>query len=154
MLLSIILIFIGLVLVGIEFFFPGIFFGILGGLSIVAGNTIFALQGYHLLVSLAFSGGSILGLVAVCKCALWQIKRRRQFFLKDDQEGFVATSYSKEFIGQSGVVDSDLKPSGHVVIKGQRMQAVSDRGYIEKGVKITVLAGQGGRLIVKEEIQK
>ena len=52
-----------------------------------------------------------------------------------------------------GTAESDLKPSGHVMVEGKREQAVSQGTYIKKGEKIKVVGGEGARLIVRKEEQ-
>ena len=56
----------------------------------------------------------------------------------------------KDLVGKEGVVSSDLKPSGHILVEDNYYQAVSKTGYIEKGRNIKVIGGQGARLICKE----
>ena len=88
------------------------------------------------------------------KLALYRIKKNRHkntIYANQDQEGFIASSYNKTLIGKIGTAESDLKPSGHVLIQGKREQAVSQGTYIKKGEKVIVVTGEGARLIVRKE---
>jgi membrane-bound ClpP family serine protease len=51
-----------------------------------------------------------------------------------------------------GYADTDLKPSGHVLVEGNRFQAVSKNGYIDKATEIEILGGIGSHLIVQPKV--
>jgi len=151
--ISIILSLVGLLFIYFEFFLPGGLIAFLGGLLIISGATLFSFQDIAIVYKIFYSIASIVAAFAICKCALWIIKNRHNenIYLSTDQEGFFAASLDKTLIGERGEVLSDLKPSGHILIKDKRYQALSDQGYISKNTKIIILCGQGGHYIVKED---
>ncbi len=55
--------------------------------------------------------------------------------------------------GHSGITDTDLHPSGWIIINDKRVFVVSEGGYIEKGKKIEVLSVEGNRVTVRELIK-
>ena len=55
--------------------------------------------------------------------------------------------------GHSGITDTDLHPSGWIIINDKRIFVVSEGGYIEKGKKIEVLSVEGNRVTVRELIK-
>lgn len=149
MILAIILLFIGLVLIFLEFFLPGVILGILGGIAILAGIVVFGYSVHSILWFLLFGLLSIVLLLVDIKLALFWIKRKKGIYHNKDQAGYVASSFEKEMIDKEGEAASDLKPGGYVLIDGKRFQAVSKTGYITKGTPIQVIGGEGGHLIVK-----
>lgn len=153
MLVAIGLALIGLILIYFEFFVPGAILGTLGGLFLIAGLVLSIWEQSSLIWVLIYVVGMITCLVLTIRLALWKIKRSKnanQFYLSDDQEGYVASSYDQDLIGEAGVALTALKPSGHISIRNQPYQAVSESGYIKKGSQIKIVAGEGSRFIVKE----
>jgi len=55
--------------------------------------------------------------------------------------------------GHPGTTDTDLHPSGWIIINDKRIFVVSEGGYIEKGKKIEVLSVEGNRVTVRELIK-
>jgi len=74
----------------------------------------------------------------------------KKFFLHTDQEGFRASIYEKDLIGEEGIAFTDLRPSGKIFINDNYYSATSKENFIEKGKSIQVIDGEGSNLIVKE----
>ncbi|MBI3211628.1 MAG: hypothetical protein HYZ47_02960 [Simkania negevensis] len=74
--------------------------------------------------------------------------RKGKIISDADQEGFVAASFNRQLIGKRGVVATELKPAGHIVIENIRYQALSDGGFVDKGESVEVIGGRGAYLIV------
>lgn len=150
--ISIVLVFVGLVLIYLEFFLPGMILGIAGGVSILTAIAMFAAHSTSLIATIAFcliSGAAVWG---ICLFALSRIRKSHKestFYSGQDQEGYFASEFDKTLIGHSGTVVSDLKPSGHVLVQDKRVQAISEKEYLDKGTRIQVIGGRGGYLIVK-----
>ena len=144
----------GLLLIYFEFFVPGGILGILGGILVVGSLIIFVWEQDHVTWMIVYIFALITLLVLTIRLALWKIKKTKSkhtMYAGQDQEGFLASTYNEELIGKSGVAVTDLKPSGHVLIEGKRVQAVSQSSYVKKGEPITVIRGEGARLIVRKE---
>jgi membrane-bound ClpP family serine protease len=143
----------GLALIYIEFFIPGGVLGIGGAILIIFGFIFFAVASKSFLPVFFFSLVTILLVLIVVKLALWMMKKPKRdstFYLHTDQEGYAASSFSKELIGKKGRAFTDLKPSGHILIDGKRYQAVSQSGYIDQESEVKVVGGEGGHLIVQQ----
>ncbi len=152
MTLALILSFLGFALLYLEFFLPGIIMGLLGGCLVTGGVVLFALQRYGLLLNLLYFAVTIGITVAVCKLAVWLIKKRRgSYFLTDDQEGFVGAEFDASLIGEGAEVATDLRPSGHISFDGRRYQAVAELGYITKGSAVEIIGGRSSHLIVRRK---
>lgn len=75
----------------------------------------------------------------------------RKFVLTSDQQGFQASTYDTDLIGKEGMAFSDLKPSGHIMVEERLVQALSETGYIVKGIPIVIVGGKGANFIVKQK---
>lgn len=127
--------------------------GTAGGILMVASIVVFALKAESLWAILLYILGVAVVLALLVKFTLWRFrtgKGAKGLFLKEDQEGYTASSYAKEYIGKQGHAVTDLKPAGHIEIESKKYQAVSKTGYLVKGTKIEVVGGEGAHLIVKE----
>lgn len=146
------LLFLGLLLIFLEFYVPGAVMGICGGLMVFISIVLFALQSQSVLLTLFYIICVIVCLGFLFKFALWRIrtaKPGRSIFSDSSQEGFVASHFDTLAIGKKGIADTDLKPSGHIIVDGKRLQAISQSGYIIKGSEVIVIGGQEASLIVK-----
>ena len=143
---------IGLFLVFIEFYLPGGVMGTLGALVVVASIIVFAIEYDSPILILLYTVGTGILLVFLFRYALWRIKTAepgRSVYSAGDQEGYVASAYDTNAIGKIGVVDTDLRPGGHIIVEGKRHLAISQSGYITKGSQVIVIGGQGESLTVK-----
>jgi membrane-bound ClpP family serine protease len=150
---SLILALLGYLLIYLEFFLPGAVMGTAGGLLLFVSLFVFILQKPITIFLVLFAVALLAVTYLVIKLALMHVKSTRKnntVYLDSDQMGFVASSFSKELIGKTGVSSTDLNPSGYIHISEKFIQAVSKSGYIDKNKKIKVIAGEGARLIVKE----
>lgn len=152
--IAIFLLLLGLVLVLLEFYLPGMVLGIGGGILIIFSIILFGMSSGSALEVFVFVVVAIAGLYGVVKFALWQIPRTRKkqsIYLDADQEGYVASTFDEKLIGKDGIATSVLKPGGFILIEDKKYPAISISGYIEKGDKINVVSGQGESLLVKKK---
>ena len=143
---------IGLFLVFLEFYLPGGVMGTLGALVVIGSIVVFALEYDSPVLILLYTIGTVVLLVILFRYALWRIKAAppgRSVYSEGDQEGYVASAFDESTIGKVGVVDTDLRPGGHIIVDGKRQLAISQSGYITKGSQVIVIAGQGESLTVK-----
>lgn len=145
---------IGLLLIFLEFYLPGAIMGIAGSLFILASLVLFAMQsGSPIAITLYIIGISV-ALIALFKFALWRIrtaKPQRSIYSAASQTGYQAVSYDETAIGKEGIVLTDLKPAGFILVEGKQQPAISREGYLSKGTKVKVIGGEESNLIVKKE---
>ncbi len=143
----------GLLLIYFEFFLPGGIVAVIGGLLVTAGITYGSLQEISLAFKALYFISNAILVALTCKLAIRVLKSREKnkFVLVEDQEEFVASLFDSSLVGEEGEVESDLKPSGYILVKGTRVQAISEGEYIPKGRKITVSGGRGSYLIVQQQ---
>lgn len=152
--LFIILVTVGMVLLGIEVFVPGGVIGIMGGLALfsamIAGFYAFGSEGGWLATGLMI----VLGGFAL---AIW-IKLfprtpfgRRMTLSTDGRANKSVPDRSRELLGQLGTAQTDLRPGGVALIAGQRLDVVSESGYVDSGTAVNVVAVQGSRVVVRAQ---
>ena len=121
----------GLLLIFLEFYLPGAILGIIGGVLLFASIVLFALQSTSILSTLLFIFAVAVLVALLIRFAIWRIRSARpdySIYSDASQEGYVAAHYDASLIGQTGVVVTDLKPGGHILIQGRRVQAISRSG--------------------------
>lgn len=151
MIIPFLLIFLGLILILVEFYLPGGIIGILGGISIVSGIILFASETSSLIALLLFIVGTAVAVGFVIQFAIWRIKHTKpqySIYSSADQEGYVASTYDKSLVGKTGIVSTDLKPGGYIVVEGKQHPAISLSGYISKGEHVLIVGGQEQSLMV------
>lgn len=142
----------GLILIYLEFFIPGAVMGVIGGILVFLSVIIFASNSPSVLVTIVYFCAVATSVSLLIRFAIWHIRRAKSdysIYSDKDQEGYVASGFDKRAIGKRGIVLSDLKPGGYILIEGKQHQAISISGYIVKGSAVEVLAGEGESLIVK-----
>lgn len=154
--LSFILLGIGLLMIFLEFYLPHGVMGVIGALTLLCSIVLFAADFHSPLLIILYVAAVAVLLYYLFLFALWRIKSappERSVYLQSDQEGYVASEFDKSAIGKIGVVDSDLKPGGHIRIEGKRHLAISLSGYISRGEEVLVVGGEGESLTVKHYIR-
>jgi len=168
--LEVLLIFIlGLALLGIELFVtPG--FGMPGAIGIlcILGSMLFMLaermpviddffKPVDLVQPLIVLGASIAGAFVLSTIVLALLPSTRAFrhlVLSDATsraEGFVGTEEKPvRMVGQEGVALSDLRPAGIARFGKERLDVVTQGGYIEAGRPVRIVQVTGRQVLVKE----
>ncbi len=144
---------IGLSLIFLEFFLPGAILAVIGTLAILISLGMFFVQN-PILWGLVYLLSLLAAVYLTCKLALWRLKSVRSkgnFYHGEDQEGYTASSFDQELIGKEGTVATELKPAGHILVEGKQCQALSESGFISKGIAVEIVSGKGSHLIVKEK---
>jgi membrane-bound ClpP family serine protease len=81
----------------------------------------------------------------------WFIWKR--LVLRSEQradDGYVAADGAlRALVGSAGTVVSALRPAGKATIDGKRVDVVSDSEFIARDTPVTVVAVEGGRVVVR-----
>jgi len=151
----------GLIALGIEVFVvPG--FGIAGIVSIlcITTATFMALIGALPTWSeVARASGIMIVAAGIVAGAVFAIVRNlptssrwRGIFLRDTTDraaGFIAEPLREDLIDVEGIAVTDLRPSGTARFGEERLDVVSDTGYISKGTRVRVIRSEGYRHVVE-----
>ena len=64
-------------------------------------------------------------------------------------EGYVATPIRQDYIGKVGHTLTFMRPSGTVIIEGERIDAVTEGDFLREGCEVEVIKVEGPRLVVR-----
>lgn len=146
MLIAILLGFVGLLFIYLEFYLPGGIMAVIGAMIGFAGVLLAFHANY--LAGFIYALFEIVAVFVVIRMALKGVERSG-LCLTNDQEGYTSSSFDASLVGMDGEVLVDLKPSGYVLVKGIRCQALSEGEYVKKGTRVKVVNGEGAHLIVR-----
>ena len=65
------------------------------------------------------------------------------------EAGFAASEVRSDRVGKVGVAVTDLRPSGTGMFDGERLDVVTEGGYIDSQGRIEIVRDEGYRLIVR-----
>lgn len=96
--------------------------------------------------------GGIIGLFLLfrlmTKTTFW--KKLTAPGLEKSEEGFSTSLGLEELKGEVGLAQTDLRPSGWVVVNHQRIFVVSEGDFIEKKSPVKVMTVDGNRIVVRK----
>ncbi len=158
---EIILLGVGMIAMGIEIFVvPG--FGLAGIVAItcIGVATFMALLGAIPTWSdMARASGILVVAASIVAVVLTVILKYlptstggRGIFLQaatDRSAGYIAEPIREDLIGVEGVAVTDLRPAGTAQLGDERLDVVSDVGFVAKGTDVRVIQSEGYRLVVE-----
>jgi membrane-bound serine protease (ClpP class) len=151
---SLLLFMVGVGFVIAEFFLPGAIAGIIG-LALIIGSIILAggnviHMGVSVLIALIVA---IVGMVIIMKFFGKNLKLFNKIILTDatDTElGYVSNVNRYELIGKFAESMTPLRPSGTIMHEGERIDAVTEGGYVDRGKMVKIIKVEGSRTVVRE----
>lgn len=151
---AVILLVLGIILIIVEFFVAGGIIGLLGIGAVIASLFLSGASLGHMSLSIAIA--LIVAIAASIILFKWIGMNRglfRHIILRDSattELGYVSSENRLEFIGLDGTTVTPLRPSGTAEINGERVDVVSEGGFIETNRKIKVVKVEGVRVVVRE----
>jgi membrane-bound serine protease (ClpP class) len=143
------LVLVGAALLLLETILPGMVAGILGICCLIAG-VVLAYSNYGMRTGNWVLVGVALGLVL--GTAIWlrffPDSRMAKVFISQKIVGDLKVD-KPELLDQVGVALTNLRPSGTVLINGQRVDVVTEGPMIEQGATVKVVAVEGMRVVVR-----
>ena len=151
----------GLLALLVELFvLPGV--GVVGvlGVCLIGAAIVFALlgtgpSGGDLAGALGVLGASLAIVVAVFYAWMRHLPNSHRFagllhtHQTDRAEGYIAAPQREDLLGLEGVAMTDLRPSGTALIAGERVDVVTEGGFIPAGETVTVVRADGYRHVVR-----
>jgi membrane-bound serine protease (ClpP class) len=151
----------GIVLLAVEaFVLPG--FGLPGllGAAAVVGSVVLTVAGSSpTSTDLMIAGMVVLSTFTLTGFTLWALLRRLPYdqrashlFLRSAthrDEGYVSAIRREELVGMEGVAVTDLRPTGTARFGDERLDVVSDAGWVPSGTPVRVTRSEGYRLVVE-----
>ncbi len=165
---EILIFFVGIVLLAIEFFvIPGFgIFGIMGIILILGGLILGMLPNQNFNFDFVPAADLFAALLTVILAALasvglvfWLTPKVNEWgafstitlaSTQQRSEGYTSSFYSDNLKGKTGVVHSRLRPSGRIEIDGEIYDAYSRGEFLDQGEKIIVISTEGTSLRVKK----
>lgn len=148
----------GIVLLLVEMFvLPGFgVAGILGVLAMIAGVVIVLGGPTPGPGDAALATFAVVSALTLLGVATWAIVASRRGGYKalfggtlDREGGYLAAVPRPELEGLQGVAVTDLRPAGTAEVAGERLDVVSDGGWIDAGTPVRVLHAEGYRHVVQ-----
>ena len=152
--LGVVVLIIGILLIGVEFYLPG--FGVPG----IAG-TVFTAAGIFL-TGRSVQERVVVGIIAIVVIAVMLVisivifsskKIKSPIKLDEDLQGkdlFIEEKDMEYLIGKKGVAISDLKPAGKGEFDGVKFDVMSANYYIKKDSVLVITEVKDNRIIVEE----
>ncbi len=144
----------GVVLLIVEVFVPSFgIFGIAGIISVVAGVVLAAYDTEQAMLSLAIA--SVLAIVIIVLVSKYFRHRGiwNKFVLLDQtsrETGYDSQASKQYLMGKTGTTVTPLRPSGTADIDDDRIDVVSNGGFIAINREIIVIKIEGTRVVVRE----
>ncbi|RDY71999.1 NfeD family protein [Halobacillus sp. SY10] len=151
---AIILLVLGIGLVIAEFFLPGGIAGIAGVVAIVSSLMLSSADMGHMAMSI---GIALLVTIVVSIVLFKFVGLERGFFrhiiLNDStssEKGYVSSQNRLDLIGMEGEAITPLRPSGTADFDGERLDVVSEGGFISVHQAVKIIKTEGSRIVVRE----
>ncbi len=151
---SVIIFIIGIVFLLIELAAPGFgVFGIAGLLSIFIGIVLAAPTLALGVRTLAIALVALLIAIPVFFKLFGKLRFIQRFVLSTAEtieRGYTHAESKIDLLGRTGKTQTVLRPSGIIILDGQRVDAVADGEFIDKHVPVKVIHVEGTRVIVQK----
>lgn len=144
----------GLIMLVLELFVPS--FGILGLLGsglLVAGVVRAAYSFTHALFSLGIAFAAATVVIIIVAVLFKERGVWNRFILSESltkNRGYVPVQEKITLIGGRGMSITPLRPSGTAMVEGERIDVVTEGGFIGVDQPVMVVKVEGGRIVVKE----
>lgn len=149
---------VGIVLLLAELFIPSFgILGILGIVSLISGVVLAAYDTGDALKSLGIAFLISGVIVAVFVKYFHHRGVWHRFILKDSlhtKEGYVSHSAKEALLGRVGTSITPLRPSGTMLLDGERVDVVTSGQFIDASKPVQVIQVEGARIVVKEAAEK
>ncbi len=155
---TLILFMLGIGLIILEIFLPGGIVGAIGVASVIGSLFMAGENNTQMAVSLLIAVGVSLAVsILMVKVFGKQMKFLKRMILTDStnsESGYVSNVNRLDLIGQTGIAQTALRPSGIAIIADERLDVVTEGSFIDQGSPIQVVKTEGSRIVVRETKSK
>lgn len=145
---------VGLALVVAEFFVPGGIVGILGGVLILLSLILAGANMMQMIIAIFIAlVVAIIGMVILMKFFGKKLHVLNKLVLMDattTEEGYVSNVNRTELLGKVGTAITPLRPAGTMLFGSERIDVVSEGGYVDAGKHVEVIKVEGSRIVVRQ----
>lgn len=147
---------VGLIMMILEMFIPSFgILGILGSIALVAGVVRAAYDTSDAFVSLGIAFAAALVVIAIVVIVFKDRGVWKRFILSDRMtadKGYSSATERKELLGMQGISLTPLRPAGTALFNGERVDVVTDGGFIPVDTPIIVVKAEGTRIVVQQAL--
>jgi membrane-bound serine protease (ClpP class) len=144
----------GILLIFIEFFLPGAIAGTLGVAALILSLFLSgedAMQmGVSILIAIIISIVVFFSMIKVFDKKLVLFSKMVLFDSTKNEDGYVSNINRTDLLGKTGSALTVLRPAGTVIINHERIDVVSEGGFIEQDARVKVIKVEGARIVVRE----
>ncbi len=144
---------VALLLFFFEIVVPGGILAIMGACLVLAACVI-TFTNYGAMPALAVFVGSLVVSLLLLYLELKILPKtkygKRLFLLREQKTSSLSPQAGHEIIGQCGETITTMAPTGMVLIDGEKYEAFSQSGLLEKGTPVAVVKQDSFRLIVEK----
>lgn len=151
---TLILFALGVGLIVLELFLPGGIIGVIGLLAVISSFFMASNNVVYMAISLliALTASIVLSILMI------RVYEKKMNFFKriiltdstSTEKGYVSNKNRLELIGGEGVTLTPLRPSGTIVVEDERIDVVSEGGFVPKGRKVRIIKTEGAKIVVRE----
>jgi membrane-bound ClpP family serine protease len=145
---------IGIMLIFLEFFLPGAISGTLGLAALIASLFLAGDSPLHMGISIFISIGISVAMIFIMVKVLGKkmvlFNRMILFDKAGNEQGYVSNVNRTDLLGKEGIALTMLRPSGTAIINSERLDVVSEGGFVDQNQKIKVIKVEGVRIVVRE----
>ncbi|MFP5109168.1 NfeD family protein [Neobacillus sp. C211] len=144
----------GLLLIFLEFFLPGAISGTLGVAALIlslflAGADTIQI-GVSILIAIFLSVLVFFMMIKIFDKKLVLFNKMVLFDSARKEDGYVSNINRTDLLGMEGIALTILRPAGTVIINNERIDAVTEGGFIEQSAIVKVIKVEGARIVVRE----
>lgn len=144
----------GILLIFLEFFLPGAISGTLGVSALIFSLFLAGEDGIQMGVSILIAIFlSVLVFFIMIKIFNKKLVLFNKMVLSESakkEDGYVSNINRTDLLGKEGIALTILRPSGTVIINNERVDVVSEGGFIEQNAVVKVIKVEGARIVVRE----
>lgn len=151
---TLILFALGVGLIVLELFLPGGIIGVIGLLAVISSFFMASNNVVYMAISLliALTASIVLSILMI------RVYEKKMNFFKriiltdstSTEKGYVSNKNRLELIGVEGVTLTPLRPSGTIAVEDERIDVVSEGGFVPKGRKVRIIKTEGAKIVVRE----
>jgi membrane-bound ClpP family serine protease len=144
----------GLLLIFLEFFLPGAISGTLGVAALIFSLFLAGENGIQMGVSILIAiFCSVLVFFIMIKIFNKKLVLFNKMVLSESakkEDGYVSNVNRTDLLGKEGIALTILRPAGTVIINNERVDVVSEGGFIDQNAVVKVIKVEGARIVVRE----
>lgn len=125
---------------------------IFGVVSLGASIFLASLYPVQTIVAIAFAVViALIGVIIAVKVFGRSMEWLQKLVLRDatdTESGYVSNESRVDLLEKEGTTITPLRPAGIVTVDGERLDVVSDGGYIDKDCRVRVVKAEGSKIVV------